>query len=126
MKKFTTKRISLAGFLASGFTILSGLVVCLVMAVVFSESPGPYVAVVLITFGVIMLIPLRALRPPKDRAEKKGRRWRWPWPRRRERAGRSGRYWKRKRGQVGHQPFGTPDLPRPSTFVAAPRKPTDP
>jgi hypothetical protein len=124
------RRVSLAGFLASGFTILGGLVISLVVVLVFADSPGSYMALVLATFAAILLIPVRALQTPKDPAEKKlrARRWRWRLWRRPQRPAQMRRYWKRKPGQQEHRPFGTPDVdtPCPSTFVAAPRKPTGP
>jgi hypothetical protein len=128
VKKYNTRRVSLAGFLASGFTILAGLLVSLVVVMLFADSPGLYAVLVAATFGLITLIPVRALQTPEAPGPKKFTRWkwRWRWRSRRQRAASQRKHWMRKAGQSDHRPFGTPELPRPSTFVAAPRKPTGP
>ena len=126
MTKAKIKRVSLAGFLASGFTILAGLIVSLMVVFASADSPGPYTALVLITFALITLVPLQALRERKDPAEKKARRWRWGRKKKQPRRGPPRRVWSRKPGQAENKPFGTPELPRPSTFVPARRRPTGP
>ena len=126
VKTYKTKRISLAGFLASGFTILAGLLVSLVVVLLFSDSPGLYTVVVAGTFTLILLVPMRALQTPKEPREKTKRKWSWRLRRRRARAASQRRTWMRKEGQSGHQPFGTPELVRSSTFVPARRRPTEP
>jgi hypothetical protein len=126
VKQLTPKRMSLAGFLAAGFTILGGLAMSLVVVFAFSESQARDTAVVAIVFSTITLVLVQSLRGPRDPAEKK--RWplRWPFRRRRKGKARERRYWKRRTGQRHHQPFGTRQVVRPSTFVATPRKRTEP
>ena len=127
MKPLSPKRFPWAGLLASGFTILSGFVLCLFVITVFSDTQARGIGFVVILFGVIILIPLSALRPPRDPKEKKARRWWMFWRRRRRKKDLEGRLWKRRRGQETNQPFGHPEAtPARSTFVAAPRKPTEP
>jgi hypothetical protein len=115
--------------LASGFTILSGFVICLFVMMAFSDSQARGIAFVVILFGVIILIPISALRGPRD-PRAKGRRWWMFWRRRKRKQDAEARHWKRRRGQEKHRPFGHRDVApaptAPSTFVAAPRKPTEP
>lgn len=126
MKQFTPKRMSLAGYLASGFTILGGLVMSLVVVFAFSDSQARDTAIVAVVFGLILAVLLQPLRRPRDPAEKERWRWRWRWRRRAKRDGAERRYWKRKSGQSHNEPFGHREVPQPSTFVAAPRRPTEP
>ena len=126
MKQFTPKRFSLAGVLASGFVILSGFILSLFVILVFSDSQTRDTVVVLVVFGVIVFIPMLVFRTPLDPAVKKHGRWWMFWRRRKRKKDLMGRYWKRKKGQEEHQPFGTREIVRSSTFVAAPRKPTEP
>lgn len=126
MKPLQTKRMVLAGYLASGFTILGGLVMSLVVVLLFSDSARRDTSIVAVVFGLILAVLVQTLRRPRDPAEKKRWRWRWPWRRRAKRDGAERRYWKRKRGQSHNEPFGQREVPQPSTFVAAPRKPTEP
>jgi hypothetical protein len=76
-------------------------------------------------FVVIMAVPILALRTPKDRTKKPKGWWKF-WRRRKSKHESLQRYWKRKRGQEKSKPFGHREVVSPSTFVAAPRKPTDP
>ena len=125
MKRFEPKRMSLVGFFASGITILGGFVISLTVICVSSENPGRDMALLTAVFGFITAIPVWALRKPKNKLELKVRhRWRWPWQRRKKTAEASRLVWKRRRGQTHNQPFGTADVPQPSTFVRSPRKPT--
>lgn len=126
MKQFSPKRFPWAGLLASAFTIVSGFVLCLFVIVAFSDLQTRGVVLVVVVFAAIILIPIAALRTPGDPADKRVRRW-WQFWRRRDRSkGLIGRHWKRKRGQERNQPFGQRESPAPSTFVSAPRKPTEP
>lgn len=125
MKRFEPKRMSLVGFFASGITILSGFVISLTVIFVSSDNPGRDMALLLAVFGVITAVPVWALRKPKNPLEQKERRrWRWPWRRGKKSAEAARVVWKRRRGQSQNQPFGTADVPPPSTFVRSPRKPT--
>ncbi|GEM_PF-3676813 len=127
MKAYDPKRAAWAGLLASGLTITSGLVISLFVVMAFSNAPRRDLAIVAVVFTAIIMIPVMAMRPPKNRAEKKPPGW-WRFWRRRKLRERELRIqsWKRKRGQGHHKPFGTRESPRPSTFVARPRKPTEP
>ena len=119
----------MAGLLASGFTIVSALLLSLVVVLVFSDSPTRDGLLVGAVFGVISLIPVWAMRTPKDPvARGRPRRFRFLsfFRRHKRQSDKEHVLWKRRRGQTHHQPFGAPEMPRPSTFVAAPRKPTDP
>jgi formate hydrogenlyase subunit 3/multisubunit Na+/H+ antiporter MnhD subunit len=121
------KRFSWAGLLASGFVILSGFVATLFMIMAFSDSQRRDLALVVGVFAGIMLIPIWALRSPPNRAEKRPRGWWKFW--RRKRKKESGQVvWRRRRGQDKNKPYGHKEVikPKPSTFVASPRKPTDP
>ena len=113
--------------LASGLTITSGLVISLFVVMAFSNSPRRDLTIVGVVFATIILVPVMAMRPPKDPAEKKPPGW-WRFWRRRKLREQELRIksWKRRRGQSHHTPFGTKEAPRPSTFVARPRKPTEP
>ena len=132
MKPFSPKQISWAGLLASGFVILSGFVSSLFVILAFSDSQRRDVAVVIVVFAVIVLIPIMALRTPRDPGVKKERPWWMFWMRRKRKKEAMQKYWKRKRGQDRNRPFGQPEMAKPtpavrtSTFVAAPRKPTEP
>ena len=132
---FSPKRFSWAGLLASGFVILSGFVATLFMIVAFSDSQKRDMALVIGVFAAIMLIPIMVLRGPPDRAEKRPRGWWMFWRRRKRKKDQSQRYWRRRRGQDKNKPYGHKEVmrparparpERPSTFVSAPRKPTDP
>jgi hypothetical protein len=125
---FSPKRFSWAGLLASGFVIMSGFVATLFMIVAFSDSQKRDLTLVIFVFAAIMLIPIWVLRSPPDRAEKRPRGWWMFWRRKRRKKDLSQRYWRRRRGQDRNRPYGHKEVmrPRPSTFVAAPRKPTDP
>jgi hypothetical protein len=98
------------------------------MILAFSDSQKRDTALVIGVFVVIMLIPVLALRSPPDRAAKRPRGWWKFWRRRRQKNLAMQRYWKRRRGQSKNKPYGHREVarPRPSTFVAAPRKPTEP
>jgi hypothetical protein len=102
-------------------------VLSLVVVMLFSESPRRDVGFLVLLFGLIIFIPVWAMRTPAPPGEKKAWRWHWRWFRRRSRTrnARQRMYWRRKRHQSHHQPFGTPERTA-STFVAAPRKPTGP
>ena len=126
MKPFSPRRFSWAGLLASGFVILGGLISVLFVVLAFSDSQRRDVAIVVIVFGLIMLVPIMALRTPPAPAEKKGSRWWMFWRRKKRKKDSMQRYWRRKRGQDKNKPFGHPEPARTSTFVAAPRKPTEP
>jgi hypothetical protein len=126
VKPFTPKRFPWAGLLASAFTILSGFVLCLFVITAFSDTQARGIAFVVIVFAVIILVPFTAMRAPRDPKEKKERRWWMFWRRRRTKKELEGRYWKRKRGQEKNLPFGHREVTPTSTFVAAPRKPTEP
>jgi hypothetical protein len=117
--------MSLVGFFASGITILAGFLISLTVIWVSSDTPERDTALLLAVFGVITAFPVWALRKPKNPLElKERRRWRWPWRRRKKSAEASRLVWKRRRGQSQNRPFGTTDVPQPSTFVRSPRKPT--
>ena len=126
MKPYSPKQFSWAGLLASGFVIVGGFVSILFVVQAFSDSQRRDVAIVVAVFVLIGLIPVLSLRTPRDPAEKKNRGWWmfWRWKKRKSDAMQ--RYWKRKRGQDKSRPFGHPEPARPSTFVAAPRRPTEP
>ena len=126
MNPLSPKRFPWAGLLASGFVIVGGFVSILFVVMVFSESQRRDVAIVAVVFGLIALIPALSLRTPRDPAEKKDRRWWMFWRRKKRKKDSMQRYWRRKRGQDKNKPFGHPEPARPSTFVAAPRKPTEP
>lgn len=134
MKPFSPKQFSWAGLLASGFVIVGGFVSGLFVVLAFSDSQRRDVAIVVAVFVAILLVAILPFRTPRDPAEKKDRTWWMFWRRRKRKKEAMQRYWKRKRGQDRHKPFGQPELTRPakpaparpSTFVAAPRKPTEP
>jgi hypothetical protein len=126
VKPFIPKRLSWAGLLASGFVIISGLILSLFVIVAFSDSPRRDTVLVLFVFGFIVCIPFWAMRTPKVRAARKQRGWWMFWRRRRRKKDLERRAWKRKKGQDHHQPFGTSDRAQPSTFVPTRRKPTGP
>ncbi len=128
MKLFSPNRIPWAGLLASAITIVSGLVMSLVVVLVFSDSPRRDTILLAVVFGSIILVPVMALRPPKGPKAKKDATWWKFWRRRRRKKEMLERYWRRKRGQDHHKPFGTPEhaKPKQSTFVAVRRKPTEP
>ena len=110
---------------------MAGFVACLFVILAFSDAQARAIAFVVILFGVIILIPVAALRTPRDRSVKKVRRWWMFWRRRVAKKGFDSPYWKRKRGQQKHVPFGHRQVTQPaaaksSTFVATPRKPTEP
>ena len=122
---FSPKRFSWAGLLASGFVILSGFVATLFMIVAFSDSQKRDLALVIGVFAGIMLIPIYVLRSPPNREERPRGWWKF-WRRRRRKKGPLQAVWKRRRGQDKNKPYGHKEVIRPSTFVASPRKPTDP
>ena len=125
MKRLEPKRVSWVGFFASGITIVCGFLISLTVIWVSSNAPGRDTALLVIVFGVISAIPIWAVRKPKDPLQSRvRRRWRWPWQRHKKRQGLERQLWKRRRGQSQNQPFGTPELQQPSTFVRTPRKPT--
>ena len=126
MKPYSPKQFPWAGLLASGFVIVGGFVSILFVVLVFSESQRRDVAIVVAVFALIALIPVFSLRKPSDPAEKRDRGWWMFWRRRKRKKDSMQRYWRRKRGQDKNRPFGHPEPARPSTFVAAPRKPTEP
>ena len=126
------KQISWAGLLASGFVILSGFLSSLFVVLAFSDSQGRDTALVVIVFAVIVILPFHALSTPRDPEEKVQRQWWKFWRRRKRKKPPMQKYWMRSRGQEKNQPFGHPEVAKPasaakpSTFVAAPRKPTEP
>ena len=127
VKHFTPRKVSLAGFLASGFTIIAGFGSAFFVVMAFSDNQARDGTIVGIVFGSILLIAVQSLRAPKNPEEKKRkRRWRWPWRRGRKKNLQDRAMWKRRGGQNHHQPFGTSVVAKPSTFVSAPRKPTEP
>jgi hypothetical protein len=126
VKPFTPKRFPWANLLASGFVVVGGFVSGLFVVLSSSDSERRDVAIVAGVFVVIALIPVLSLRTPRDPAEKKDRGWLMFWRRKKRKKDAMQRYWKRKHGQDKNRPFGHPDPVRPSTFVAAPRKPTEP
>jgi hypothetical protein len=96
------------------------------MIVAFSDSQKRDLFIVILVFAVIMLIPILALRSTPDRKEKRPRGWWKFWRFRKRKKGPGQVYWKRRRGQDKNKPYGHKEVIRPSTFVSAPRKPTDP
>jgi putative copper export protein len=123
---FSPKRFSWAGLLASGFVIMSGFIATLFMIMAFSDSQKRDLVLVILVFVAIMLIPIWALRTPPERVEKRARGWWMFWRRKKRKKDAAQRYWKRRRGQDKNKPYGHKEVIRPSTFVAAPRKPTEP
>jgi len=120
-------------------TIMGGFVACFVLVVLFSRNPQVDLAILVLTFGAIMLVPISALRSPRARLDgelpRRKRRWLRRLLRRRHRrarpAGKLPREWRRKPGQKDHKPWGHPEWNEPpkvpaSTFVHAPRQPVDP
>jgi hypothetical protein len=126
VKPYSPKQFSWAGLLASGFVIVGGFVSILFVVLAFSDSQRRDVAIVVAVFVLIGLVPVLSLRTPRDPAEKKNRGWWMFWRRKKRKKDAMQRYWKRKYGQDKNKPFGHPEPARPSTFVAAPRKPTEP
>jgi len=139
VQRQASKSSPLAGFLVSMLTIMGGFVGCFVLVVLFSRNPQVDLAILVITFGAIMLVPISALRSPRNRLEGElpGRRRRWLRQllagkfRGRKRSGKLPSEWRRKPGQKDHRPWGHPEWneparPRASTFVRDPRRPVDP
>ena len=126
VKPLSPKRFSWAGLLASGFVIVSGFVSSLFVILAFSDSQGRDIIIVAVTFVCILLVPILAMRGPRDPVEKVRRSWWKFWRRRKSKPDSMQKYWKRRRGQERNLPFGHRKIVRSSTFVAAPRKPTEP
>ena len=134
MKRSTSKDLGLAGFVASGFSIAAGFFAGLVMIVAFADPRYlvRYVTLLVVGFGFILLVPLNALRTPKERGTKKPklgllRRLKSLKSRRRAKTVVPTRmWWKRKPGQAHNTPVGSSTVFQPSTFVRSPRKPIEP
>ena len=123
---FLPKRFPWAGMLASAFVILSGFISSLFVIMAFSNSQRRDAAIVVGVFVAIIFVPILAMRTPRDPAAKPERPWWMFWRRKKRRKESMQRYWRRKRGQDKNKPFGHHEVARPSTFVATPRKPTEP
>ena len=119
------KTVSLATLLAVGIVVSAGYAFTAVAIVVASERPVRDLLGATLFFGALALLPLLLLRPPSPievplPQPRKKRRWWQFWRRKRKPKRSAQRIWKRRKGQEGNRPWGTPE--RSSVFVPAGRR----